>query len=529
MIPFNHSGAFDPVAEGSELRRLAVRGAAATVTAAALGLGVQVVSTLVLARLLTPADFGVVTMVTTVSLVLMSFGLNGFEQLVIQRRELDRFQASNLFWINCGVGFILAIGFAALGSLLARFYGEPQITQITVGIAPAIFIASTSVIHVALLKRAMRFAAVSAIEVANRVVNTAIAILLAFEGWGYWALVVGIVASTLTTSLGAWSLCRWMPSLPRRGLGTRAMLTFAASVYGRFAANYFARNFDNVLVGWRFHAAGLGFYKKAYDLFLLPAAQLSVPVTSVVLATLSRLNHEPERFKRSLTNTLGAMAFVGMAVSADLTLIGQEVVRLVLGPEWAESGRIFELFGPGIGIMLLYGAVGWIHLSLGKPERWLRWTIVETAITVLSFILALPWGPQGVAAAWTLSYWALAIPAFWYAGRPIEFHISDLIAIVWRYVAAAISAGLACAALARGVLGLTVASSAAEALQQSVVKSVLFVILYLFAVVLLHQGFEPLLRVAGLLREMLPGPGPARWWPASAATSGADASSSPKL
>src|SRR6266513_1757503 len=100
MIPFDASGAFRPVSESSELRRLAVRGAAATVSAAGLSLLVQVVGTAILARLLTPADFGLVTMVTTFSLLLMSFGSNGFNEVVIQREEMNRFVASNLFWIT---------------------------------------------------------------------------------------------------------------------------------------------------------------------------------------------------------------------------------------------------------------------------------------------------------------------------------------------------------------------------------------------------------------------------------------------
>jgi len=162
MIPFDASGTFRPAIEGNELRRLAVRSAAATVSAAVLGLAAQVVSTVILARLLTPTDFGVVTMVTTFSLLLMSFGLNGFTEIVIQRDKLDRFQASNVFWVNCVVGLSLTIAFAAAGPVLARFYRNPLLTRIAVGVSPAIFIAATSVIHVALLKRAMRFSAVSA-------------------------------------------------------------------------------------------------------------------------------------------------------------------------------------------------------------------------------------------------------------------------------------------------------------------------------------------------------------------------------
>ena len=184
----------------------------------------------------------------------------------------------------------------------------------------------------------------------------------------------GIVAQQLSVTIGAWWLCRWIPSLPRRTGKTGAVVRFAAKVYGQFSLGYSTQNIDNLLVGWRFNAVALGFYKKAYDLFALSASQLTAPLHNVALAALSRLNQDPVRFRRYLANSLGIIAFVGMAVSADLTLVGKDVVRLVLGPKWSESGRIFELFGPGIGVMLLYSTVGWIHLSIGKPGRWLRWS-----------------------------------------------------------------------------------------------------------------------------------------------------------
>jgi PST family polysaccharide transporter len=524
MVPFDASGTFRPVAEGGELRRLAVRGAGATVSAAGLSLMLQVAGTVILARLLTPADFGVVTMVTTFSLLLMSFGANGFNEAVIQSEEMNRFLASNLFWITSAAGLILTIGFAAAGSLLARFYRNPLVTYISVATSATIFLAAISVIHIALLKRAMRFTAVSVNDVVGRAVYTAVAILLALRGWGYWALAVAFVVYSLSLTIGAWWLCPWVPSLPRRGVGTRAMLKFAVSVYGRFSANYFARNFDNLLVGWQFNAAALGFYKKAYDLFALSASQLTAPLHNVALAALSRLTRDPARFKRYLANTLGIVAFIGMAVGADLTLVGKDVVRLVLGPKWSESGRIFELFGPGIGVMLLYSTVGWIHLSIGKPGRWLRWTLVESAATALLFVLALPWGPAGIAVAWSVSFWILLIPAFWYAGRPIGFAVSSLIAAVWKYFIAALLAGLACAAIMHSMLPFTVASHAAQALELIVAKSLLYATLYLGAVILLHQGCDPLFRVAGLLREVL-----TRRSPVLAATCGTDASGSPAL
>lgn len=504
MIPFDTSGAFHPGNGGYELRRLAVRGAAATVSASALSLGVQVISTVILARLLTPADFGVVTMVTTFSLLLASFGLNGFMDAVIQFEEMDRYTASNLFWLNSGVGLLLAIAFAAAGSQLARFYGNPLVANVAAGLSVGIFIAALSVIHQALLKRAMRFGGTSANDFIGRALNTVVSILLALRGWGYWALVAGILSQQLSVTIGAWWLCRWVPSLPRRTGNTGVAVRFAVKVYGRFCLGYSTQNVDNLLVGWRFNAVALGFYKKAYDLFALSGSQLIAPLHNVALASLSKLNRDPVRFRRYLANALGIIAFVGMAVSADLTLIGNDVVRLVLGPKWSESSRIFALFGPGIGVMLLCGAIGWVHLSLGNPGRWFRWSLVELGVTLSLFLTALRWGPEGIAAAWSVSYWSLLIPGFWYAGRSIGFGASALIAAIWRHAAAALISGLAVAAIIRGTPFWYTPSTTGAALWAIIVVSTLFVTVYLGATIVLHWGVAPLRQVASLLRELGP-------------------------
>jgi PST family polysaccharide transporter len=503
MIPFDSNGAYVPRAGSYELRRIVVRGAAASVSASGLSLAAQVISTVILARLLTPADFGVVTMVTTFSFLLVSFGLNGFTEAVIQCEEIDQHTASNLFWLNLGAGLLLAIAFAAAGSLLARFYGNPLVANVALGLSVGIFIPAASVIHLALLKRAMSFTATSANDVAGRVVNTAVSILMALSGWGYWALVGGIVAQQISLTIGAWWLCRWLPSLPRRTSKTGAIVRFAAKVYGQYSVSYATLNLDNLLVGWQFNAVALGFYKKAYDLFSLSGSQLTAPLNNVALAALSRLNQDQVRYRRYLGNSLGMVAFAGMAMSADLTLVGEDVVRLVLGPKWSESGRIFELFGPGIGAMLLCSTLGWIHLSIGKPGRWLRWSLFQLTVTACLFLLSLHWGPGGVAAAWSISFWTLLVPGFWYAGRPIRFGVSALTP-TWRYIIAALLAGLITPAIIRGTPVWGTPSSTGAALGAIAIISALFLTLYLGTVILLHWGLAPLRQLASLLQELTP-------------------------
>ena len=504
MRPFDSSGEFQPVAGGSGMRQLAVRGAGATVFASALSVAVQMVATVVLARLLTPEDFGVVAMVTTFSLLLVNFGLNGFTEAIIQRESINRSLASNLFWINLSAGALLTLGFASAGKLLAEFYHDPRVAHVAVGISLTIFLTSTSVLHLALLKRAMRFFAASVNDIVAGAASVVVSIILAWMGWGYWALVAGAVARPLSQTIGAWLLCAWLPSLPRRVEGTGAMVRFGLNIYGRFTVNYFSRNTDNLLVGWRFGSGPLGFYKKAYDLFLLSACQLVSPLTSVATSALSRLQRDSAQYRRYLLGALGVTAFVGMALGADLTLIGRDVIRLVLGPGWDTAGRIFTFFGPGVGIMLLYSTHGWIHLSIGTADRWFRWVFVEFGVTLLLFIVTLHWGPEGIAAAWTASFWILTIPAFWYAGRPIGFGVGPVLAVVWRYIAASLLAGGASALILRGLPGLEAIPGAEGAFFRIVATSALFGVLYLAAVIALYRGFGPIYQVGRLLREMVP-------------------------
>jgi O-antigen/teichoic acid export membrane protein len=504
LKPFDHDGNFLPTEIGGELRRRAVRGAGITVFSQGLVFAIQVMGTVVLARLLTPSDFGVITMVTTFSLLVMSFGLNGYTEAVIQRQNLSHRLASNLFWINVGVGILLALIFSAAGPLMARFYGDPRVAHVAVGVSLTILLMNISVIHLALLKRALCFSVTSANEVLGGIFSVIVMIALAWAGYGYWSLVVGAVARAFFQSIGAFYLCRWIPSLPGRANGTAAVVRFAMHVYGRFVVNYCDRNMDNLLVGWRFGSVSLGLYKKAYDLFVLPANQLLIPVQEVALSTLSRLNRESSQYRRYFLNGLSILAFIGMAAGAILTLEGRDLIRLLLGPRWDASARIFIFFGPGIGIMLIYHTIGLLHLSLGTADRWFRWVLVEFTVTGLLFLLGLRWGPAGVAAAWTVSFWVLFIPAFWYAGRPIRFGVGPMLTIVWKYVFASLTAAIATATIIHEMPSLAQAPGIPGVLLRIVTLSLMFSVFYLGAVIILHGGPGQLYGFAKLVLDVLP-------------------------
>jgi PST family polysaccharide transporter len=193
-----------------------------------------------------------------------------------------------------------------------------------------------------------------------------------------------------------------------------------------------------------------------------------------------------------------------MGIGGALTLVGRDFIRVLLGPGWDPAGRIFTLFGPGFGIMFLYGIHSWIHLSIGRPGRWFKWGIIEFFVTGLLFIMALPWGPAGVATAWSLSLLILTIPALRYAGKPIDLGTAPIIAAIWKFVASALLATCITSLIIGGLRFPDTAPNLFEASVRIATVSVLFCVLYIAVVILLHRSLTPLYQVAGLVQEIMP-------------------------
>lgn len=504
MKPFDASGAFAPTVPrgGTALRSLAVRGAGMNVFSGATGIGIQMVATVLLARLLLPRDFGLVAMVITFSLLLTNAPINGFIDSILQRGDIDQALATNLFWINLGLSILLTGTFAVAAPLVALFYHEPAVAPITVGMSITVLLSSAPCIHASLLRKAMRFPALARNDVVARAASVAASIAFALAHWGYWALVMGQIALALSTCIGVWLLCPWVPGLPQRRAGTRKTLEFAAHISTRYGINYFVRNFDNLLVGWRFGANPLGYYKKAYDLFTMPLTQIVSANANVAVSALSRVREDRPQFLRYLMGATGMLAFLGMGIAGDFTLIGKDIIRLLLGPNWATAGWIFTFFAPAMGIMMVNGVHGWVHVSLGHADRWLRWGIFEWVVTCSLFFCGLPWGPQGVAVAWCVSFWLLTLPAIWYAGRPIGLGVGPVVAVIWRYIAAALAAALVCYAIGEHFAALLQLPGASGAFLRIAFVTLEFTALYLAGVVILHRGAAPLRTAAKLLRDL---------------------------
>jgi PST family polysaccharide transporter len=173
----------------ADLKGRSVRGGVLTLTSQGAQFVMQSVSTVVLARLLTPADFGLVAMVVAITGLGQAFADLGLSEATIQHPDINHDQVSNLFWVNVAIGLGLTILTASLGPLLAWFYHEPRLRAITYVVSVTFLIGGLRVQHDALLQRNMRFLALAIRDISAYAVAVPVAIVLALRGAGYWAIV----------------------------------------------------------------------------------------------------------------------------------------------------------------------------------------------------------------------------------------------------------------------------------------------------------------------------------------------------
>lgn len=485
-----------------DLRRKTVAGAAVTITAQVMGDVSQLIGSIILARILSPDDFGLVLMVTAFSILLMNFGVNGFTEAIIQQEGLQHHQVNALFWINLACTSLLTIGFMAMGPVIARFYGRPELVSIATVMSLSILFMGLSTQHIALLKRNMKFHLAVGSELAAWVLSYILAVVLALAGFGYWSVVARQVSFPLALSMGAWFLCGWRPGLPSIS-GVRSMVRFALSTYGTFIMAYFQKNLDKVLIGRFQGSQWLGNYDRAYTLFALPASQLTVPLTNVSLAALSRLRGDPQRYRQAYMKAVSLVAFLGMPLSAVLTVVGYDLILLLLGAKWEQAGVIFTIFAPSAGIFMIYSTHGWLHLSLGKADNWLRWSIFGFVITTVFFMAGLPYGANGVALGRVIAIHLLALPGVWYAGRPVQLSIGSLVQAIWKYYVSSLLAGLVTWAMLHN--WIPSGESWEVHLLRVFLGSTFCMSIYLVFTVALHQGLKPIVDFVSIVRESVSG------------------------
>lgn len=386
----------------ADLKGRSVRGGFLTLTSQGAQFILQTVSTVVLARLLTPADFGLVAMVTAITGFGQAFADLGLSEATIQQPEISHRQVSTLFWINVAIGLALTAITAALAPVLAWFYREPRLIHITMLVSLTFLIGGLRVQHDALLRRQMRFSSLAIRDIASYVVAVPVAIFVAWRGFGYWAIVALPLTLNGTQMLLSWLMVQWIPGLPRRDAKVRSLLAFGGNVAASYLIFNVNRSADSVLIGWQWGAGPLGLYSRAYNLLMLPVRQLGAPARSVAVPAFSRVQADPERLARYYLRTANLIMWILAPTFGFLFVAAVPVIVLMLGNRWREAAPVFQILAIFALGQLLLESVNWLLVSRGQSRRLLKLMAIVSPIIVSGYAIGLPFGIKGVALSGSL-------------------------------------------------------------------------------------------------------------------------------
>ena len=375
--------------------RRALTGGAAFAAGSLVVIGIEFAALVVLARLLTPADFGVVAMATVFFALIGKVKGFGLASAVVQRAEADPALLSRLFWLNARWNAGLALIIAAAAPLLAWLYGEPRLLLIVPAIGAAAVLLALSAIHEGRVQRAFGHAGLSAVAVAVALAGAAAAVVAALQGWGVWALVVQQAVAKAGTAAGVLLLARWKPLAPAAAraaapddAAVRELTGYGSRLSAANVISHLGRDLDFVLIGALTGGAALGLYHKAYRIAALPFKKVYRPCISVAFAKFSRLQDDPGRYRASLRRAVLLMMTAICPLMAGLGLLAPQAVRVLLGTQWDGAATLLRLLLPGTfcnGVLLV---LKWLYKSEGRTGELLNWTLLSAPLLAAGVVTA---------------------------------------------------------------------------------------------------------------------------------------------
>ena len=405
----------------ANLKRKSIRSAAFVASGNVTELLIRLASIAILARLLLPEDFGLVAIVLALTGVLDSIRDFGLSAATVQRAEITHQQVSNLFWANVFIGIALALALSAAAPLIAAFYQDPRLFDISLALALMFVWNGLSAQHEALMIRQLRQGELALIRLLATILSVTLAVVLALDDWGYWSLAWREVARIAFLSLGVWLRCRWLPGLPARNVGTRSLIRFGSELS---VANILAgliSQVDRLLIGRFFGAGAVGIYRQAQQLVLVPVDQLNNPILSVAQPGLSALQVDPTRYRRFYERTVLLVTLGTFPLGLFVAVCAEEITLLMLGPTWMDAVPFVRIFGVAAAVRPAIATTAIVLVTCGMSRRFLAIAVAHSLLLTILMFVGLFWGAIGVALAHVLTTLVLAYPKLYYSllGTPV--------------------------------------------------------------------------------------------------------------
>jgi len=393
---------------------------------------VQVAGSIALARLLVPDDFGLLGMAMFFVGIGQLFADFGIGSAIIHTRSDDRVVWSSCFWLNLGIGAVLALLVLIASPLIAAFFKRVDLVPLVAVLSLNLLLAAFQVIPSALLARDMRFADIARAQVLGSLSGALLAVTLAWWGAGVWALVAQPIVGSTVGLLIMLRATHWRPHLEYSWPKVAPLARFSSALLATNLVGYANRNVDSLLVG-RFLGPGpLGLYSMAIQLMVYPLQQVSSVIVRVLFPTLVQIRDDLPRLRAAYLRAVGGIALITFPMMGGLFAVADDFVAIVFGPDWADMAPVLKVVA-WLGMMQSIGTtVGTVYLSTGKPEVALRVSLIGAPLLIVGMASGLYWGILGVATGYAIASFAFFYYSIVQAFRLIHLKIAELHEVIVR-------------------------------------------------------------------------------------------------
>jgi O-antigen/teichoic acid export membrane protein len=354
--------------------------------------GLQFVISIVLARLLLPEQFGLIAMLTVFIAVSQALLDSGFGAALIQKKNPTELDKCSVFYLNVFMSFALAGLLCLVAPWIAHFYRQPQLTDLTRALSLLIIINGFVAVQNALVIRSLNFRRQTVIITSGTLLGGLVGLVMAWRGYGVWSLVAQQLISTSLRGWLYWAMSDWRPKLMFSFQSLHTMFGFGSRMAASSVLNTVFDNLYSLVIGKLFSAASLGFYSRAQTLKAVPAQSLGMVVARVTLPVFSKLQDEPERFRRGLRQALTTAAFLQFPIMIGLAAIAEPLVLVLLTEKWAPCIPYLQVLS-FVGLWFPLHSLNLNALvARGRSDLFFRLEVVKKVLIVLNILITYRWG-----------------------------------------------------------------------------------------------------------------------------------------
>lgn len=361
----------------------------------------QILIAVILARLLSPDDFGLLGMATVFTGFVAIFGELGISSALIQKQDINEEHLSSAFWLNIFTGILLTLIFIMGSSAIARFYNRPELKLIMFALSFNFVFTSFAIVQRTILTKDMNFKALATRDMLAFVISGILGIYLAYNGYGVWSLVYQLFSFTVISSILLWVVSKWRPKFIFSISAIKDILGFSLNLTGFNIVNYFARNIDQLLIGKFLGAQALGFYSLAYKMMLYPLQNISMVANRVMFPAFSKIQHDLENVRNIYLRMVKAASLITFPLMFGLFIIAPELINVILGPKWQAVAILIKIFCV-CGMVQSIGVIsGNIFLSQGRADIQFKFGVIGSITVFVCIAIGLQWGILGVVIFYT--------------------------------------------------------------------------------------------------------------------------------